>query len=397
MWLLALTWFALLASIGFTFPYFGLYLLDVAKLSGSEAGVVLAIMPVMSVLFQPLLAALSDRSGARTRVLAGLALASSAALLLMFVAHGFWALLLSTALFALCSVTLVPGLWAVSFAITSPVSPRALGYVRAAGTVGFGVAVVGFPWLEPWLTSPQVAWSRLPFLSWTLPLSAISMFFAALALGALPRGGEVSTRARLKDLTALRENGPFLRLLVVMFLAFLGLHGPTLFFPVLIQANGGGVSAVGHMWLIMLVLEAPLVMAFGSSVKRIGIRRMMLIGLIAGAARWLLSAWLTDLTWISIVQALHGVTVWGTVLGAAAYVDEECEPSQRSTAQSLLSVVSAGLGGMFSSLLAGWLVQHSGPKSPPLWGGLLTLGLAVSVWWILPESKGRRRAAGVNS
>ncbi len=394
MWLLAIAWFLLLGSIGFSFPYFGLYLVDTAKLSGSQAGVALAVIPVMSVLFQPILAAFSDASGARTRVLSGLALASAAALMLLFFAQGFWSVLACTAFFALCSVTLSPGLWAVSFAIAAPISPRAMGYARASGTVGFGVAVIGFPLLGSLLSSSVVAWRNIPLLSWTLPLAAFSMFLAALALRALPRTGDVSTRASFADLAALRKNQPFRRLLLVMFFAFLGLHGPTVFFPVLIQANGGGILALSHMWLIMLALEVPLVWNFGFSVKRLGVRRMILIGLGAGAVRWLCSAWLTDLVWISAVQALHGITVWGAVLGGAAYVDEEVASSQRSTAQSLVSVVGPGLGGMFSSIASGWLVEYWGPKSPALLGGVLTLGLAVSVWWILPESKGRRSAAG---
>lgn len=387
MWLIAFTWFVLLVGTGFVFPYFGLYLTQTAKLTGTEAGFVLATIPIVSVFVQPLLAALSDRSGARTRVLSGLAFASACALLLIYRASGFWPLVLATALYAACSVTLAPGLWAVSFALISAISPRAMGYARGAGTLGFGVAVVSFPWLSSWLSTSGIIPSSHSALSSIFPLAALATLIAAFAFSRLPRTAEATRRASMKELATIAKNGPFLRLLLLMFLAFFCFHGPTIFFPVLIQAHGGGVGAISHMWLLMLVLEVPLVLSFGWSVSKLGVRWVVFIGLLAGALRWLLTGWLTDMTWISFVQVLHGVTVWGTVLGGTTYADRQVQANQRSTAQSLVSVVSAGLGGMCSSFASGWLVDHLGPQAPALFGGGLGLLIALSVWWLLPEQR----------
>ena len=91
---------------------------------------------------------------------------------------------------------------------------------------------------------------------------------------------------------------------------------------------------------------------------------------------------------------LHAVVVMGLNLGAPLYVDAVVPPQLRSTAQSLLGTVAVGIGGMGSSLLAGWLLEHGGASAPYLAGGAGTLLLlALFPRWLPPLDANPARAA----
>ena len=81
---------------------------------------------------------------------------------------------------------------------------------------------------------------------------------------------------------------------------------------------------------------------------------------------------------------LHGVTVVGLLMGGPLYLDIIAPEKLRSTAQAVLSMVSAGIAGIVSNLGSGWLLDHVGIDI--LYGatGLGSAILGTLVWWILP-------------
>jgi PPP family 3-phenylpropionic acid transporter len=140
-------------------------------------------------------------------------------------------------------------------------------------------------------------------------------------------------------------------------------------FPIFVRERGGDLGTVRDMWLFMLVPEVALAAGLGSLSARLSARTLLAIGLAAGAARWLLTAGVTSLPALHVVQVLHAVTVLGLNIGAPLYVDAVVPPQLRSTAQALLGTVAVGIGGMGSSLLAGWLLEHAGTSAPYWVGG----------------------------
>ena len=138
-------WFFCLGGLGLFFPYFSLYLRENAGLSGSQVGVVLAMVPLVGTLAQPLWGQLADRTGARARVLALLGLGAATGYLALGFAQGFAALVLATLWLALFSTALVPAATSVTFALARGDRVHAFGRMRVWGTIGFLALVVGFP------------------------------------------------------------------------------------------------------------------------------------------------------------------------------------------------------------------------------------------------------------
>ena len=97
----ALIWFFTLGGLGVFFPFFSMYLDENAGLTGSEIGVVMAALPAVGILAQPLWGIVGDRSGRRARLLALLCFGAGACYVLLWFARGFPAILGTTALLAL--------------------------------------------------------------------------------------------------------------------------------------------------------------------------------------------------------------------------------------------------------------------------------------------------------
>jgi MFS transporter, PPP family, 3-phenylpropionic acid transporter len=386
---LTLFWFTYMGSLGIFFPYFSLYLRENAGLSGTQLGIVLAVPPLIGMVAQPFWGQVADRTGARSRVLAFLSLGSAAGYLALGRAQDFEAIVLATAALSLMGTALFPMMMSVSLAILRDAGRHAFGHVRAWGTAGFFILVVGFPWIlahyrigyRADAATPTVS---QPGLEVMFPVTAAIVFVAALIAFFLPQKGVVGVRAARGDWRELLRNAPFLRFLFFSLVAHFLLHGPMWFFPLFVRSRGGDLETIRGMWILMLLVEIPLVLSTGSGLKRLGARGLLTVGVLVGGLRWLLCALITDTHLLFAVQALHGVTVVGLNLGSPLYLDTVTPEKLRSTAQGILSMVSIGIAGMASNTAAGWLVDQGGTDRLYLICGIGSLILAFLSGWILP-------------
>ncbi len=387
---LTLFWFIYMGALGVFFPYYGLYLRENAGLSGTELGLVLAIVPMIGIVAQPFWGQVADRTGARSRILALLAVGTALGSLAIGRAASFPALVLATAGLALFTTAVLPMTVSVSLAVLRDAGPHAFGYVRAWGTVGFLLLVVAFPWI---LNQYQAARGLIrepgdisePGLEIMFVVTAALVFVASLISLALPREGTISLRAAPREWRALLRNGPFMRFLLFSLAAYFLLQGPMWLFPIFVRSRGGDIETIRGMWFLMLVVESPLVLSTGSGLKRLGARGLLGIGVLAGGLRWTLCALIADLNLLYVVQALHGVTVVGMLLGGPLYLDAVAPEQLRSTAQGLLAMVGMGIAGIASNAGAGWLLETVGADAPYLVSGIGSLALACLVRWILPS------------
>jgi PPP family 3-phenylpropionic acid transporter len=395
---LAAYWALSMAPFGLSLPYLALYLRENAQLSGAQIGAVFAVMPAVGILTQPVWGVLADRSGLRARTLVAISLGAALGFLAIGRAQGFVQILAATALFAAFARAIVPMLLSVSLPSLED-HPDAFGWVRAFGTVGFATSMFVFPAaLHAYQASHGLVatpgGATEPGLGLLLPTAAaLSAIAAAVAL-AIPNRGAVALRAQRGEWRVLLRNRRFVRILVVCTIAFLFVNGPMEIFAILIRERGGDLAVVRDMWLFMLIPEMLLIAVLGSITRRVGARGLFAIGLAASSARWLLCGSVESLAWLYPVQMLHAVMVMGLNLGAPLYVDAVVPPQLRSTAQSLLGTVAVGVGGMGSSLLAGWLLEHGGPSVPYLAGGAGSLLLLVLFPRWLPPLDARDARVG---
>jgi len=372
-------------------------------LSGVETGVVLSLMPAVGMLCQSLWGQLADRSGRRAQVLASLGLGAALGHALLSQAVGFWPVLLAMFFYAIFMTSIAPMSMAVSLAFLQDKDALRLGRVRVMGSLGFAVSVLAFPAVLPWLPDlgagdallqaggeGQAALASEPKLGWLFAGGALAMLLCGACALLLPGRPRAQDRMRAGaaergEWRVLLRDKTFLRALALTFLAFLSMQGPLHMFPLLVRARGGGLEAISEMWLWMLLLEVPLVFFFGRSVARWGPRNLVAVGLAANALRWLVSGYATDIYWVTSVQVLHGVVVWGVMLALPVYVDAFVPERLRATGQGLLAMVGASFAGIASNAMSGWLLDAYGSTAPARMGGWLALLCACAVPLLLPR------------
>ena len=386
---LALFWFVYMGALGIFFPYYSLYLRENAGLSGTQLGLILAIMPLVGIVAQPFWGQVSDRTGARSRVLAFLALGAAFGYLALAVVSGFTALVLATAALAFFSTAVLPVTISVNLATLREAGPYAYGRVRVWGTLGFLILIIGFPWMLHHFQAlrgivPIPGGPSEPGLEVMFIITAVLVFGAAVVSLYFPREGVVALRAPRGDWRRLVRNGPVIRFLFFVLVAYMFLTGPMWLFPIYVRAHGGDMDAIRRMWILMLIFEIPLVAYSGAGIKRLGARGLLALGVFAGGLRWIVSGLSDDLYVIYAFQMLHGVMVAGLLLGGPLYLDALVPERLRSTGQALLTMVGVGIGGTASNTAAGWLFEHVGPDAPYVVGGVGALVLSCLVHKILP-------------
>ncbi|MBW2242924.1 MAG: MFS transporter [Deltaproteobacteria bacterium] len=381
-------WFFTMSGLGLIFPFQALYFSENMGLSGVQLGVVLATRPLMGMLCQPIWAQLADRTGSRRAVLVTITLGNACAYALLPQAGSFPALLLAMAGVSLFGTSIMPMGNAASLAAIGERAAERFGRVRAFGTLGYLVLVVSFPFvLDFWQGhqglvvtpgGPSEPGLEIIFLG-----AAVLTLASSVAARRLPQTEAMRVRSRPGDLRALLSHGPYLRLLVFTFLAFVALQGPILMFPVFVRAHGGDIDTLSHMWIPMLLIEIPLVWASGDILRRLGPRFLVAMGVAADGVRWLLCSLVDDLHWIFALQLLHGLVIAGLTIGTALYAETIVPERLRATAQGLLAMLGYSLAGVISSVAFGAGLDAFGPDLPYRASGLFALALAISVPWLL--------------
>lgn len=381
--ILAGVWWFALSGLGLFFPFYSLYLREAVQLSGTAVGAVMATVPATGLVAQPLWGQIADRTGARVRVLSLIALGTAAGYAGLALPSTLSGFLLGTVLLACFSTALLPTCVSVSLASLPDASPRSFGHVRVMGTLGFAASVGLLPFVLAALPGPEGA-GELLRLRIAFPLAGACVAIAAAVSLLLPTRGVIAVRADRGDWRGLLSNGAFLRILAFTFLTYFFTQGSMVLFPILVHAQGGGIEAISRMWLLMLSLEVPLVFAFGAGVARIGPRGVIAIGTLAAAVRWTTSGFADDLRLVHLAQVLHGVTVWGIILGVPFYVDRVVPERLRATAQGMLAMVGISLGSILSNLGAGWLTEAFGPTVPARIAGVASLFLLAAAPFVIP-------------
>jgi MFS transporter, PPP family, 3-phenylpropionic acid transporter len=397
---LSLYWFLYLAAFGILLPFFSLYLSDNAGLSGTEVGVVVTMSPLVALFAPTGWGRIADRSGSPTRVLAvatlGVAIFTAAFVWL----DGFWLLAAGAAALALFTTGVIPLLISVTLLNLGENALPAFGRVRVWGTVGFLVLVVLFPLALRACDvlgahSSRPAGPSEPYLWVMFPAASALTLLATWIAWRIPEPGGVKHHVHRSRWLELRRHGPFVRLLMSSFGTYLFLQGPMNLFPLYLRAHGRGLETLSQMWILMLLLEIPLIAFSGTALRHLGPRGLVRVGLAAGGLRWLVCGLVRDLRAVYAVQLLHGVTVAGVGVGSALYVESSVPARLRSTGQGLNATAGVGIGSILSNLVAGWLMDHAGVDVPFIvgGGGALLLAMMVPAWLPPPSGLGQSNAA----
>ncbi len=347
------------------------YLGQGLSFDGTDIGAAYTTMPWGAIVAPFIVGMVADRFFAAEKVLGVMHLAGAG---LLWAASGvstptevFWILFV----YALCFNPTLALVNAISF--HQMVTPaKQFPAIRVFGTIGWIVAggIVGFMRVEPTAIPLQIA----------AGCSAVLGVFAFTLPHTPPKslGRKVTVRDVLGlDALGLMKDRSFAifvlgSLLISIPLAFY--YGFTnLFLNEMGVHNAAGKMTMGQMSEVFFLLVMPLFFV------RLGVKRMMLVGMLAWAIRYLLFAYgnSTDLVFMYYIGiVLHGICYDFFFVTGQIYVDNTAPKAIQASAQGFITLVTYGVGMLIGTWIAGFVVEGHQVMD----GGQIVGHLWTAIW-----------------
>ncbi|MNK68891.1 putative 3-phenylpropionic acid transporter [compost metagenome] len=346
---MALQYTLLFGASGVTLPFAGLWFRE-QGLSGAEIGALLAIPMLGRLVTGPLLAVWADGFQYRRTPIALLGLA-------MALGYGGAGLVQGFAAWAVCwfvGATAAAALIPLSDVMTLRVARRdgfAFSLPRGCGSAAFVVANVVMGMLLT-RASPDAV------ILW---IGTAAVLIALTAWSVLPAepvtdGPRVPGLERFKGLGRLVVDPVFMTAIFAVG-AVQAAHAFYYGFSAIAwKAQGIPESMTGLLWAFSVVVEIGFMWVVEPWRRRVGVGPwlMLSVGASAAVVRWTLMAFSPPLWALWPLQTLHALSFAATYLAGVQIVERLSPPDSHTAAQTLSSVVSAGV-------LIGLATAASGP------------------------------------
>lgn len=346
---LALQYILLFAAGGVTLPFAGLWFRE-QGLSGAEIGALLAIPMLGRLVTGPAIAVWADGFRYRRTPLALLGIA-------MALGYGGAGLVQGFAAWAVCwfvGATAAAALIPLSDVLALRVAQRegfSFSLPRGCGSAAFVVANVGMGALLTWASPDAV-------IIWVAVAAVLIAVTAWRVLPAEPvtEGARVPGRERFKGLGRL-VGDPVFMTAVFAIGAVQAAHAFYYGFSAIAwKAQGIPESMTGLLWGFSVLVEIGFMWVVEPWRRRAGIGPSLVLGIGAAAAvvRWTLMAFSPPLWALWPLQTLHALSFAATYLAGVQIIERLSPPDSHTAAQTLSSMVSAGV-------LIGLATAASGP------------------------------------
>ena len=340
---------------GAWFVTLGTYLAAALGASGSQIALAFLTQSLGAILAPFIVGLIADRFFAAQRILGVLHLFSAVMLFLAGRQQEFGAFFVFALLAMISFMPTLALANSISFRrLDSP--ERQFPAIRVFGTIGWIIAGLLIGWL---------GWEAGGALGNTFVMAAIGSGLLGVYAFTLPHtppeptGDRVTVRDVLGlDALALLKSRSYL----VFFLASILICIPLAFYYNFtnLYLNEIGVRSAAAVQSLGQVSEALFLLIMPLMLKKLGIKRTLLIGMLAWALRYALFAFgdAGSLLWLVIIGlVLHGVCYDFFFVAGQIYTDRFAPKHVRSAAQGLISLATYGVGLLIGSLISGPIVD----------------------------------------
>lgn len=377
---LALQYALMFGANGVSLPFAGLWFSS-QGLNGAQIGTLLAVPMLARLVTGPALAVWADGFAHRRTPIAILAAMAALGYGAAGLVEGFALWLPLWFIAATAAGAMIP----LTDVLTLRLSKRegfSFAFPRGCGSAAFVGANV--------LMGAMLA--RMPVdavIVWIVIGSTIASFVAARILPAEPvaDGTPAATgRDRFRGLGRLVADPVFLTTIVAIGCVQATHAFYYGFSAIAWRAQGISETMTGLLWAFSVVVEIGFMWWVEPWRRRRGIGPFVVLAVGMGAAvvRWTAMAFLPPLWLLWPLQALHALTFAATYLAGVELVERLSPPQHHTAAQTLASVLSAGVLIGLATLVSGPLYDEYGVGGYWAMTVLALLG-AVAIWRVAPR------------
>lgn len=367
---LGLFYGAIFIGTGVSSPYLPVWFAH-HGLSGSRIGLILSLPMLARAFTAPLLAVWADSFRLRRTALIWLAVAVTAAYVLMVLPGGFawW----TVVWFAASSMySTLPPLADVLVLRRARIDGFNFGWPRGIGSAAFIVGNIGMGAI---LTrgSPDIV------LVWMVAAIAATAVAARVLLPPDPvheEGHAAGLSDRMAGLGGLLRDAGFMTAVVSAGL-IQSAHAFYYGFSTLAwKQQGIATGLTGVLWATGVTAEIAFLWFLEPWRRRVGPRNLLILGGVAGVVRWGALAFSPPLWALFPLQTLHALSYAATFLASLLLVEQLSTPRNASAAQALNSALSGGVLSGVATIFSGWLFDRTGAHGYLLMAAMSVVGLA---------------------
>ncbi len=348
--------------------------------SATQIGILMAINPMIAIIFQPLLGMQADRARSKNALFAVLMAGS-------IIATFF--LPMSTSYIYAIGVLVILSFFQVSLSpISESISLESLEHLnksyapsRMAGTLGYSVTAILFGYL--------------------MGINTDYLFYAAMVLSLIhivvilkmPHVKGHQTRESRVPFRILFEDRYLILFFVFASVAALLMSFFYTFLPIYFLDLGGSSDQLGIVFFLGAISEIPFLLFADRIIRKIGNQVALLISMFATGLRILLLVFVTSPAQIFPIALTNGLAfiIFNYVI--AVYINRTVRKELRTTGQTVLAV-SMGVGRIIGTLLGGYLIDAIGMDGTNILSFILS---AVAMFGFVLAAKRIKRTAVVKN
>ncbi|MCR4775745.1 MAG: MFS transporter [Saccharofermentans sp.] len=360
------TYFAVYSGIH---AYASVFLLE-KGFSNTLIGITLALANILSVIFQPFVAGLIDKQGKLTNrnvSMASTALLLIGSVLLLLIKSGIVVIFIIFALIYMVQMVYQPIITAMYFEYEAAGCHIYYGLARGLGSCGFAVVSV--------FTGMAIGRFGVNIL---MILDIIFLTVALIVLYFFKKPevpSQTSSSANEvahNNLLVFTKTYPAFMLFVVAGVCFFFAHNAINDYMIqIITPLGGTEASMGTAVFIAALLELPTMALIDKIMKKITVKNLLLISATAFLIKTLLMLVAPNMTVVYISQAMQMFAYAVFIPAGAYFVNQTMARLDQVKGQAYINC-SITLGGVFSSLICGRLLDIKGPHF------MLIVSLAVT-------------------
>ncbi len=364
--------------------YAAVYLLA-QGFSNTEVGILLAVANIVSAIFQPIIAGVIDRPGPLTNrrfILISVIVIFAGSMLLWLAPCGKAAIFIIYATIYMIQFAYQPVMTALCFEYQKAGCDIYYGLARGLGSASFAVtaAVIG----------GVVERNGETVL---LYVNLASMIVSALLIMTfvLPDTGKKATadtrvtsdvsgnRAIHNSLKSFAQAYPAFIVFLIGTICFFFAHNMINDFMIQIIRNlGGGETELGYANFLQAILELPVMALIGLVLKKISSDKLLVISGFAFFIKILILVFTANMAMMYLSQSFQLFAYAVFIPAAAYYVNSTMSEYDQVKGQAYVTSAIT-IGGVFSNLISGVILDHAGIKVMLLTGtAVCALGVAVA-------------------
>lgn len=358
-------------------PVLSAYMQSELGFNGTQVGTIYSLLPLATIIAPFAGGQLADRYFASERIIGVLQLLGAGMLYVAAQTTDYGSLMIVMFLYCM--------LYAPTLALTNSIaminledSERQFGRVRVGGTIGWIAAGLMLASWRTWLQPAPVAGDLLLLAA---ALSAVMGIHSFTLPHTPPRKDNVNPLAFLESLKMLKDPN-FAIFMVICFVVATELQFYYVLTAPFLESGAIGLSSASvPAWMTIGQAAEIFVMVFvlSWSLKRYGMRKTLAIGVIAWPIRYIIFS-IGSPVWLVLASlSLHGFCYVFFFVAAFIYVDQVAPKDVRASAQSLIAIVTLGLGSFVGANFSGWVQTYFTRGETTDWSSVFLVPVAITV------------------